>query len=72
MSSEIIVAIITGSITLFGVIIANNKQSAVIQNEIKHLSEEVKKHNGFATRIPVIERDIEEANRRIEVLESKN
>ena len=42
MSDAILVAIITSAVTLFGVILANSKAAAVTNNEIKHLTEEVK------------------------------
>lgn len=71
MSDSIITAFITGSITLIGVFIANGKTMAVVQNEIKHLTEEVHKHNNFAQRIPVIEEQIKVANHRIDDLERK-
>ena len=45
MSDAILVALITSAVTLFGVILANSKAAAVTNNEIKHLTEEVKKHN---------------------------
>ena len=48
MSDAILVALITSAVTLFGVILANSKAAAVTNNEIKHLTEEVKKHNNFA------------------------
>ena len=55
MSDAILVAMITSAVTLFGVILSNSKTAAVTNNEIKHLTEEVKKHNNFAQRIPVVE-----------------
>ena len=54
MSDAILVALITSAVTLFGVILANSKAAAVTNNEIKHLTEEVKKHNNFAQRMPMI------------------
>jgi len=65
--NEIIIALITSSVTIFGVILANSKTNAVIQNEIKHLTEEVKKHNNFAERIPKIEGKIDLIEERIDV-----
>ena len=50
MSDAILVAMITSAVTLFGVILSNSKTAAVTNNEIKHLTEEVKKHNNFAGR----------------------
>lgn len=71
MSEGIISAIITGLIALVGNLIVNSKTLAVIQNDIKHLTEEVRKHNNFAQRIPVLEEKISVANHRIDDLERK-
>ena len=71
MSDAILVAMITSGVTLFGVILSNSKTAAVTNNEIKHLTEEVKKHNNFAQRIPVVEVQIEELTKRVEALEKK-
>ena len=45
---EIIVAFITGGITLVGVMISNSKAQAVTEERIKELTREVRKHNNFA------------------------
>ena len=58
MSESIIVALITSAVTVFGVILSNSKSTAVTNTEIKHLTEEVKKHNNFAVRVPVLEEQI--------------
>ena len=71
MSDAILVAMITSAVTLLGVILSNSKTAAVTNNEIKHLTEEVKKHNNFAQRIPVVEVQIEELEKRIEALEKR-
>ena len=71
MSDAILVAMITSAVTLLGVILSNSKTAAVTNNEIKHLTEEVKKHNNFAQRIPVVEVQIEELEKRIEELEKR-
>ncbi len=72
MSEAILVAMITSGVTLFGVILSNSKTAAVTNNEIKHLTEEVKKHNNFAQRIPVVEVQIEELTKRVEALEKRS
>ena len=72
MSEAILVAMITSAVTLLGVILSNSKTAAVTNNEIKHLTEEVKKHNNFAQRIPVIEVHLEELEKRVEALEKRN
>ena len=71
MSDAILVAMITSAVTLFGVILANSKAAAVTNNEIKHLTEEVKKHNNFARRMPIVEVQLEELIKRVEILEKK-
>ena len=72
MSEAILVAMITSTVTLLGVILSNSKTAAVTNNEIKHLTEEVKKHNNFAQRIPVVEVQLEELTKRVEALEKRN
>ena len=66
---NIIVALITGGITLFGVLIANGKAQAVTETKIEELTREVREHNDFAHRVPVIEEQIKVANHRIDDLE---
>ena len=69
MTEAIVVALITSAVTVFGVILSNSKTSAVTQNEIKHLTEEVKQHNNFARRMPVVEEQIKEISKRLDELE---
>ena len=71
MSDAILVAMITSAVTLFGVILANSKAAAVTNNEIKHLTEEVKKHNNFAQRMPIVEVQLEELIKRVDILEKR-
>ena len=72
MSDAILVAMITSAVTLLGVILSNSKTAAVTNNEIKHLTEEVKKHNNFAQRIPVVEVQLEDLEKRVTALEKRN
>lgn len=58
MSDTIITALITGAITLFGVLISNGKSQAVTDTKIEELTREVREHNGFARRMPVVEEQI--------------
>lgn len=82
MSDTIIVAIISGGVSLIGtvftVIVTAQKQQqafetrlAVIDERIGNLKESVEKHNGFGQRIPVLEEKISVANKRILDLETK-
>ena len=66
---SIITAIITGAITLLGVLIANNRTQAVMETKVDELTREVREHNGFARRMPVVEEQIKVINHRIEDLE---
>ena len=67
--NEIIVALITGGVTLVGVLISNQKSQAVTETKIEELTREVREHNNFARRVPVLEEQMKVANRRIQDLE---
>lgn len=81
MSEAIIVALITGGLSLIGVIVSNNrtaqsmdakldKQQAITDTKLEELTREVRMHNNFAQRIPVMEEQIKVANHRIADLEA--
>ena len=65
----VIATVITGAITLIGVLIANSKTQAVMETKVDELTREVREHNNFAKRMPVIEEQIKVINHRIEDLE---
>ena len=67
--NEIIVAIITGGVTLVGVLISNQKAQAVTETRLNELTREVREHNNFARRMPVVEEQIKGINRRSDDLE---
>ena len=82
MGEAITVAFVTGIISLIGTIItvlATSKKTeeqmkiaqAVTDTKLEQLTAEVKKHNDFANRVPVIEEQIKVANHRIDDLERK-
>ena len=82
MSEAILVAIITGGLSLIGVVFSNmssNKkietalttQQAVTDTKLEELTREVRAHNNFAQRVPVLEEQMKVANHRIEDLERK-
>ena len=71
MAESIIVAIITGILTLAGVLISNSKSQAVVEEQVKELTREVREHNNFAKRIPVVEEQLEVVNHRIADLEDE-
>ena len=69
MTDTIITALITGGLTLLGVIISNNKTQAVMETRVDELTREVREHNNFARRMPVVEEQIKVINHRIDDLE---
>lgn len=80
MSDAIIVAIISGGLSLAGVIITSlvtskkqEKAAAVAQavtdTKLDALTREVREHNNFALRMPVVEQEIQDLQRRVSVLE---
>ena len=71
MTETIVCALITGGLTLMGVLIANGKQQAITDTKLVELTREVREHNSFAQRVPVIEEQIKVINHRIEDLEKQ-
>lgn len=82
VSEAVVVALITGVLSLVGVYISNRRsageldaklerQQAVMEERISALTREVREHNEFARRVPVLEEKISVANHRIEDLERK-
>lgn len=82
MSEAIIVALITGGLSLAGVVVTcvvTAKKSekaaaisqAVTETKLEELTREVRLHNGFAEKIPVIQEQIKVINHRISDLENK-
>lgn len=80
MSEAIVVALITGGLSLIGVVVtcivtsknSEKKQEislAVMRTEINELTREVRLHNGFAQRMPVVEEQIKVINHRLTDLE---
>jgi hypothetical protein len=80
--TEIWVSVITGALTLIGVIVTNigsNRKmehqlevhQAVTETKLESLTEEVRKHNNFAARVPVIEKDIEYLKHEVDGLKER-
>ena len=80
MSEAIIVALITGSLSLAGVLVSNlttarknasalQTHQAVTDTKIQELTREVRLHNHFAQRMPVVEEQIKVINHRLNDLE---
>ena len=71
MTEAVLVAMITGGLTLLGVIIANGKTQAVTEAKLEELTREVREHNNFARRMPVVEEQIKVLNHRVQDLEEE-
>lgn len=71
MTETIICALITGGLTLMGVLIANSKQQAITDTKLDELIREVREHNSFVQKVPVIEEQIKVINHRIADLEKQ-
>ncbi len=69
MLESIIIAVITGVISLIGVLISNSKTQAITDTKLEELTREVREHNNFAKRMPVVEEQIKVINHRLDDLE---
>lgn len=80
MDNSIISALITGVLTLIGVVVSNLLASkkteqaiavnqAVTDTKIEELTREVREHNNFAQRMPVLEHNVKDLQRRVGALE---
>lgn len=67
----VVVALISGAVTLLGVLIANSRSQAVTETKLDELTREVREHNNFARRMPVVEEQIKDLNRRLSALDRK-
>ena len=65
----ILSAVIAGAVTLIGVLIANIRSQAVTDTKLEELTREVREHNNFARRVPILEEQMKVANHRIADLE---
>ena len=52
---SIVAALVSGAVTLAGVLIANGRSQAVTDTKLEELTREVRAHNNFAQRVPVLE-----------------
>ena len=80
---SIVVALISGGLSLIGVILSNaaaarrteqkiETAQAVTDTKLDELTREVRAHNNFAQRVPVLEEQIKVANHRLADLEKQN
>ena len=79
-TTEILTALITGGLSLIGVVVSNlaaarktdaniRMAQAVTDTKLEELTREVREHNNFARRVPVLEEQMRAANHRINDLE---
>lgn len=66
----VLAALITGAVTLIGVLIANSRSQAVTDTKLEELTREVREHNNFAKRVPILEEQMKVVNHRITDLET--
>ena len=82
MTKEVLVSFITRGLTFLGVIVTNignsrkmqkelEKNQAVTDTKIEELTREVRQHNNFAQRVPVLENKVSVADHRIKDLEDR-
>lgn len=83
MNATVLASLITGLLSLAGVMLSNllsdrrretalRTAQAVTDEQLRQLTREVREHNNFARRVPVLEEQIKVANHRIADLENKN
>ena len=65
----VIVALVSGGVTLMGVLIANSKAQAVTDTKLEELTREVREHNDFARRVPLLEEQMYEVKKDIKELQ---
>ena len=70
MTEAIIVALISGGMTLFGVLVANSRAQAVTDTKLEELTREVREHNNFARRVPLLEEKMEVVEGQIKELQA--
>ena len=64
-------SVIVAVLTLIGVLSSNSRAQAVTDTKLEELTREVREHNGFARRMPVVEQQIRVINHRITDLEKE-
>ena len=80
MSDAVTVALISGGISLIGIFVSNmmtakknettmKVNQAVTDTKLEELTREVREHNNFALRMPVLEQQITSLERRVGILE---
>lgn len=82
MNATVLASLITGLLSLAGVMLSNllsdrrrenalRTAQAVTDEQLRQLTREVREHNNFARRMPVVEEQIKVINHRLENLEKE-
>ena len=82
MNATVLASLITGLLSLAGVMLSNllsdrrrenalRTAQAVTDEQLRQLTREVREHNNFARRMPVVEEQIKVINHRLEDLEKE-
>lgn len=82
MSEAVLTALITGGLSVVGVVITNfaanrkmqyeiKQNQAVTETKIEELTREVREHNNFAHRVPVLENKVKVADHRLDDIEKE-
>ena len=58
MTDTVLTALITGAVTLLGVLLSNGRAQAVTDTKLETLTREVREHNNFARRVPLLEQQM--------------
>ena len=66
----IIAAVISGAVALLASLVANSRSRAITDTKLEELTREVREHNNFARRVPILEEQMKVANHRIADLEA--
>ena len=64
-------SVVVGLLTLIGVLASNSRAQAITETRLEDLTREVREHNNFARRMPVVEEQIKVMNHRISDLENE-
>ena len=70
MTESILAALISGGVTLLGVLLSNSRRQAVTDTKMEELTREVRAHNDLARRMPVVEEKLKVIDHRLAVLEA--
>ena len=71
LTEAVMVALVSGVLTLLGVLLSNGRLQGSMETKVEELTREVREHNNFAKRMPVVEEQIKVINHRLSDLERR-